>query len=221
MFYTSIKAAKSGHFKAFLIFSLLCIITFSFACSSSEQTKKSDTSNSNSNSKSSAENTTEAAIEANTDTNVDWEMIKDELSIPNKMRTTVLEEFSVDEQTNDANNYIENRSGYRVQIDFTRNVNTADSLKNSFNYRIRQLPAISYKAEAYVIYRPPYYRIRVGDFKDRTVALEYTKLLKRYYPSSWVVADEINTSLTPKNGLVLKEQQSGSFQADSSNYRQN
>lgn len=221
MFYTSIKAAESGSFKALLTFFLLCTTTFFFACSSTEQTQKTNSSDNGSNSKNAANATTEEITSANSDTNIDWDIIKDELSIPNKMRSTVLEEFSVDEQASNANNYIENRSGYRVQIDFTRNVNTADSLKNTFNYRIRQLAAITYKAEAYVIYRPPYYRIRVGDFKDRSVALEYTKLLKRYYPSSWVVADEINTSLTPKNGLVLKEQQSGRIQADSSNYRQN
>jgi hypothetical protein len=148
-------------------------------------------------------------------------MIKDDIASPNKMRKTILEEFASSEPLNEADNYIENRRGFRVQIDFTRDMNVADSLKNQFNYRIRQLNNIDYKAEAYVIYRPPYYRIRVGDFKDRLEALEYTKMLKRYYPASWVVADEINTNFVPKEKSMNSGRSYGTTPPDSSMYRQN
>lgn len=198
-----------------------CIVLF-WGCSSSQNTSKSTANTANGTTSAASENSvdeTKALIEDASA--VDWSMIKDDISTPNMMRSTMIAELSSSNIGENADNYIENRRGYRVQIDFTRDMNVADSLKNAFNYRVRQLPTIAYKAEAYVIYRPPYYRIRVGDFKDRLQALDYTKQLKKYYPSSWVVADDINTSLIPAKKNHSPSRTSGNSAPDSSNYRQN
>lgn len=199
----------------------ICMVLF-WGCSSSQNTSKSTANKSNGSTSAESENSVDESKALNEDASaVDWTMIKDDISTPNMMRSTIIEELSSSTNRENADNYIENRRGYRVQIDFTRDMNVADSLKNAFNYRVRQLTTISYKAEAYVIYRPPYYRIRVGDFKDRLQALDYTKQLKRYYPSSWVVADDINTSLIPAKKSNSPSRTSGNSAPDSSNYRQN
>jgi hypothetical protein len=206
--------------KLFLNLSLICLVAITFGCSSSGKTQNSGNSGKTITADNKLDNADKNTSE-NKGNDVDWSMIKDDIASPNKMRKTILEEFASSEPLNEADNYIENRRGFRVQIDFTRDMNVADSLKNQFNYRIRQLNNIDYKAEAYVIYRPPYYRIRVGDFKDRLEALEYTKMLKRYYPASWVVADEINTNFVPKEKSMNSGRSYGTTPPDSSMYRQN
>ena len=205
--------------KKLIYVGLVCLVVTAFGCSSSQ--KSADASGGTSSTTVASNSSDNSSSSVPNDAEVDWSIIKDEMSTPHNKRFTVLEAFAIQESGSETDNYIENRRGYRVQIDFTRDMNSADSLKNSFNYRIRQLLNIEHKAEANVIYRPPYYRIRVGDFKDRLVALEYTKLLKKYYPSSWVVADDINNSLVPAKGKVIKDRGYGSMPPDSSSYRQN
>jgi len=42
------------------------------------------------------------------------------------------------------------------------------------------------------VFRQPYYRVRVGNFKIRENAIEFSRILKNRYPDAWVVHDRID-----------------------------
>lgn len=82
-------------------------------------------------------------------------------------------------------------AGFRVQILSTREVADADSTTDEFRaWSSEQLPV--YEIETYIVYRQPYYRVRVGNFKIRENAIEFSRLLKNRYPDAWVVHDRID-----------------------------
>lgn len=78
--------------------------------------------------------------------------------------------------------------GYRIQIFFDSGLNSSDraeSERSGFEARYPDIPA-------YITWKTPNYRVRVGDFRTR---LEAEKALKRIiadYPNAWVIRDEIN-----------------------------
>lgn len=102
-----------------------------------------------------------------------------------------LKEDSVGERIN-RNPY----DGYRIQILSTRNVQQADSVANSF--RMWSDSTITgYKADAYVSFRQPHYKVHVGDFQIRDQANKFSRLIKKRYPNAWVVHDRIEPSDVP------------------------
>jgi len=104
-----------------------------------------------------------------------------EQEIPDQfLKEVVREEREVDEY-----------AGFRVQILSTRDVSEADSTTDEFRtWTSEQLP--DYQIETYVVFRQPYYRVRVGNFKIRDNAIEFSRLLKNRYPDAWVVHDRID-----------------------------
>lgn len=79
-------------------------------------------------------------------------------------------------------------SGWRVQIyNSTGRETRADvtQIRNQFLSRHPEL-------EAYIVYQPPIFRIRVGNFRTREDAYFYYKRLVRDYPSAYLVRDQIN-----------------------------
>ncbi|PAU95575.1 hypothetical protein CK503_00470 [Aliifodinibius salipaludis] len=86
--------------------------------------------------------------------------------------------------------------GFRVQILSTRNVERADSVANSF--RMWADSTIKgYKADAYVSFRQPQFKVHVGDFQIREQANKFSRLIKKRYPDAWVVHDRIEPSDVP------------------------
>jgi hypothetical protein len=86
--------------------------------------------------------------------------------------------------------------GYRIQIISTRNKQQADSV--AFKYRAWSDTTIAgYRAEAYVFFRQPFYKVHVGDFQERSLANSYSKLIKDRYPDAWVVHDRIEPTEVP------------------------
>ena len=94
-------------------------------------------------------------------------------------------------------------AGFRVQILSTRNVAEADSTRNQF-----RLWATSkfgnYTPEAYVLFRQPYYRVRVGDFQNRERAISFSRLIKNRFPEAWVVHDRINPQDVPADSIRIE-----------------
>lgn len=186
------------------IFQSFCLAIFLLGivvgCNNMEQVqKKSDSTSSPSDQKTESVNDQPS----NDASQIDWISLREDFSAPNKSKKTDIELFSIKNAQNEQNSvYTGIVQGYRVQIETTRNLAQADSLKNLFNYKMQQLNA-AFQPESYIIYKPPYYRIRVGDFNDRSRALEYTRYLKRYYPSCWVVADQIDPKFIPNDGVSL------------------
>lgn len=79
-------------------------------------------------------------------------------------------------------------SGFRVQIFMeigNEAVDHANVMKEEFEEQYPELPI-------YLSYEQPYYRLRVGDFRNRVEAEKYLRMLKPKYNLAFVTADIIN-----------------------------
>lgn len=79
-------------------------------------------------------------------------------------------------------------TGYRVQIFMeigNEAIRHAESMKKSFTDAFPELPI-------YLTYDQPYYRLRVGDFRNRVEAEKYLRLIKPKFSLAFVTADIIN-----------------------------
>lgn len=75
--------------------------------------------------------------------------------------------------------------GYRVQIFSTSNIDEANAMRAS----VQQMLASD---TVYVVYDPPVYKVRVGDYVSRLEANRMlTFMLDRGFRDAWVVADRI------------------------------
>lgn len=86
-------------------------------------------------------------------------------------------------------------NGFRVQIFMeigNEAVDHAEAMKKDFTENFPDLPI-------YLSYEQPYYRLRVGDFRNRVEAEKYLRILKPKYGMAFVTTDVINppTKLEP------------------------
>jgi predicted RNase H-related nuclease YkuK (DUF458 family) len=78
--------------------------------------------------------------------------------------------------------------GYRIQIFFDAG-NT--SLQNA--YKVMEAFENKYPEEnAYVSFKEPYYRVRVGDFRSRIEAEGFRQKIMPDYPNAFVIKDNID-----------------------------
>ncbi len=98
---------------------------------------------------------------------------------------------------------IDPSAGFRVQILSTRDVALADSTRDEFRLWASQRLA-GHEVEAYIFFRQPYYRVRVGDFRNRRRAVEFSSLLKTRYPEAWVVHDRIEADRVPADTTEIR-----------------
>ncbi|WP_445664953.1 SPOR domain-containing protein [Fodinibius sp. AD559] len=122
---------------------------------------------------------------------------------------------SIEEQIN-RNPY----AGYRVQILNTRNVEQADSVANSFRMWSDSTIA-GYKADAYVSFRQPQFKVHVGDFQIREQANKFSRLIKNRYPDAWVVHDRIEPSDVPADTATFEIKKPEPLSADTLNTENN
>ncbi|PWN07537.1 SPOR domain-containing protein [Rhodohalobacter mucosus] len=94
-------------------------------------------------------------------------------------------------------------AGYRVQILSTRDVVHADTTRDGF-VAWADTTLAGYNPSAYVFFRQPYYRVRTGDFRDRELAIEFSRILKEYYPDAWVVHDRIEPYRMPADTADIR-----------------
>lgn len=86
-------------------------------------------------------------------------------------------------------------SGFRVQIFMeigNEAVDHANLVKKEFEELYPELPI-------YLSYEQPYYRLRVGDFRNRVEAEKYLRILKPQYSLAFVTADIINPPMKIKS----------------------
>lgn len=81
--------------------------------------------------------------------------------------------------------------GYRIQIFFDSGINSSDRAKQARDEFQLRFPDIL----AYVSWKAPNYRVRVGDFKNRLEAEKILQQIINDYPNAWVIKDEINFPL--------------------------
>ncbi len=87
-------------------------------------------------------------------------------------------------------------AGFRVQLLSTRDIAEADTVRDSFVAWADKM-ITGYEVDAYVLFRPPNYRVRVGDFRNRDQAIKLSNMLKSKYPDAWVVHDRIEPNNVP------------------------
>ncbi|NML22769.1 SPOR domain-containing protein [Pseudoflavitalea sp. G-6-1-2] len=66
--------------------------------------------------------------------------------------------------------------GYRILVINTNDRNKAFTAKNTI---YQQFPEL----KAYLMYQSPFYKLKVGNFKERSEAEEYITALKAYFPT--------------------------------------
>lgn len=83
------------------------------------------------------------------------------------------------------NSAVELVPGYRVQVMFSNSIDEATKVKSEVS--------VLFPADiVYMLYDSPYYRIRVGDFQERSGAARALKiLLDKGYGQSWIVPDRV------------------------------
>lgn len=74
--------------------------------------------------------------------------------------------------------------GFRIQIYNGNNRDDANKIKSEFYSKFPNM-------RCYISYQQPYYKVRVGDYEDQIEAKPDLKKMARYYPSSFLVPDQI------------------------------
>ena len=98
---------------------------------------------------------------------------------------------------------VDEYAGFRVQILSTRDVVHADTTRDGF-IAWADTTLAGYRPNAYVLFRQPYYRVRAGDFRDRDLAIEFSQILKQYFPDAWVVHDRIEPYRVPADTADIR-----------------
>ncbi len=78
--------------------------------------------------------------------------------------------------------------GFRIQIFFDSGSNSSDRARNAREQFQMKFPDIP----AYISWKAPNYRVRVGDFRTRLEAEKALQQIMTEYPNAWVIKDEIN-----------------------------
>lgn len=81
-------------------------------------------------------------------------------------------------------------NGFRIQIYNGNDRNEANKIKMSF---LRNFP----ETRAYLTYHNPQFRVRIGDFRTRREAIEFSRLISRKYII--MIVPEIIYVAPPKN----------------------
>jgi len=78
--------------------------------------------------------------------------------------------------------------GFRVQIFSINGANSSDRANLMKAEFISKYP----DAEVHIVYKAPYYKVRIGDFRQKLDAEKYMKSIKSDYPFAFVVIDKID-----------------------------
>jgi len=82
---------------------------------------------------------------------------------------------------------ITHEAGYRVEVLATDDLEEANNMRSELNFRLKQ--------NIYIIFDPPFYRIRTGDYLDRNSAESQSFKLKQLgYIESRVVSDSVQVT---------------------------
>jgi hypothetical protein len=78
--------------------------------------------------------------------------------------------------------------GFRIQIFSDSGINSSDRARQAREAFL----ALFSEVPAYVSWKAPNYRVRVGDFRSRLEAEKALQSIIVAYPNAWVIKDEIN-----------------------------
>ncbi|MCB9015952.1 MAG: SPOR domain-containing protein [Lentimicrobiaceae bacterium] len=78
--------------------------------------------------------------------------------------------------------------GWRVQIFFDSGANSKRRASDVLN----RFSSVYPDTQAYLSFKEPYYRVRVGDFRSRLEAEGFKKTIQAEYPNAFATSDMIN-----------------------------
>ena len=78
--------------------------------------------------------------------------------------------------------------GFRIQIFFDSGNNSKTNAKAVYDSFTGKFPAV----KAYLTFKAPNYKVRVGDFRTKLDALRFLNEILSDYPNAWITADQIN-----------------------------
>jgi hypothetical protein len=78
--------------------------------------------------------------------------------------------------------------GYRIQIFFDSGNNSKTNAKGVYESFIAKFPDV----KAYLSFKTPNYKVRVGDFRTKLDAQRFLNEILTDYPNAWITADQIN-----------------------------
>ena len=82
--------------------------------------------------------------------------------------------------------------GFRIQIFFDSGNNSKTKAQSIYEEFKAKYPDIG----AYLSFKSPNYKVRVGDFRTRLDAQRFLNEIIAEYPSAWIVADMIRFPIT-------------------------
>lgn len=90
-----------------------------------------------------------------------------------------------------------NRQGFRVQLISTQNREDAEIMLESYKIWLAR-QRFDQNPKGYILFRAPFFRVHIGDFYDRSVAMDLVQRMKDQFPDAWVVADEVDPNEASK-----------------------
>lgn len=127
----------------------------------------------------------------------DIELYRNTLADPSSQKSNTLPPAFVTEVSTTQQSEMESNAGFRIQLISTSDRSRAQKMVADFNDWLFSNEKILYKAETYIIFKQPNYRVHVGDFKTRIQASEFIKSVKRRFSDAWIIQDSIIDERTP------------------------
>ena len=82
--------------------------------------------------------------------------------------------------------------GYRVQIFFDSGTNSKTRGQSAYELFSARYPDVA----AYLTFKAPNYKVRVGDFRTRLDAVRFQQMILQDYPGAYVISDLIRLPKT-------------------------
>jgi len=119
--------------------------------------------------------------------NIPEQEVKDTIPPPDIWYAYSNDEVNPDTNTNSSIQVpSDKKSGYRVQVFSTDNLDEANNMRSELSFKLSQ-------KNIYIIFEPPFYKVKVGDFIHISDANQMNfKLNQLGYTESRVVKDSVN-----------------------------
>ncbi|MBI9033140.1 MAG: SPOR domain-containing protein [Bacteroidales bacterium] len=126
-----------------------------------------------------------------------------EVSFPSQVE--IIQDSIIDSLVNIHKKYnaLNNKmDGFRIQIYFESGNNSKTQSIEIREEFLKEFPDI----RAYITFKEPYYRVRIGDYRTRLQADGVLKGIKRTYPNAFVIKDQINFPQLYKEQIIDLEE---------------
>jgi len=91
--------------------------------------------------------------------------------------------------------------GYRIQILSVSGINSSNKANKEMANFLMNYP----DEQAYIVYSTPYFKVRIGDFRNKLDAYHFLQKIIKHYPNALVVPDEVNIPVVEQNNTPYSE----------------